>query len=223
MPELSFEIAGLRTAQSSLAPLLQFKLRIANSPADETVQAILLNTQIQIQSPQRHYTTREKENLVELFGPPEMWGQTLRNRLWASASTTVGSFRGCIETILPVPCTSDFNLASTRYFNGLEGGDVPLLFLFSGTIFYSNATNRLQVTPISWNSECTWRMPAQAWRDLMERHFPNTAWLSLQRDIFDRLSAYKRENGILTWEDTFAQLLDASHATRDTQPVEVSV
>jgi hypothetical protein len=144
---------------------------------------------------------------VELFGPPEGWGKTLRNRLWAHANATVGAFRGSTETILPVPCTYDLNIASTRYFYGLEGGEIPLLFLFSGSIFYSGPDQRLQVVPISWNAECAYRMPTEVWRNLMEQHYPNTAWLSLRRDAFDQLYAYKRRHGIVSWEQAIEQLL----------------
>jgi hypothetical protein len=41
----------------------------------------------------------------------------------------------------------------------------------------------------------------------MDRHYPNSAWLSLRRDIFERLCAFKRENGIATWEETVERLL----------------
>lgn len=207
MPDLSFEIMGAEPAASGVTPLLHFKVRATNSPADELIQAVLLNAQIQIQSPQRSYNPREKENLVELFGPPEVWGKTLRNRLWAHANTTVGAFTGHTETVLPVPCTYDLNVASTRFLYGLEGGEVPLLFLFSGSVFYRAADGRLQVSPISWNAECIYRMPTEVWRSLMEQHYPNTAWLSLRRDAFDRLYEYKRHHSLVTWEQAIEQLL----------------
>ena len=52
-----------------------------------------------------------------------------------------------------IPRTFDFNVASTKYFDGLNGGDIPLLMLFSGTIFYASQENALQVAPISWELE----------------------------------------------------------------------
>ena len=64
-------------------------------------------------------------------------------------------FRGTTEAILPVPCSYDLNIAATKYFYVLEEGEVPLLFLFSGTIFYAGADGRLQVQQISWNNECS--------------------------------------------------------------------
>lgn len=42
----------------------------------------------------------------------------------------------------------------------------------------------------------------------MDRHYPNSAWLVLQRDLFDRLYAYKRRNGLATWDQAVEQLLN---------------
>lgn len=84
---------------------------------------------------------------------------------------------------------------------------MPLLFLFSGTIFYAGEGGRLQVQQISWNQESAFRMPVALWKDLMNEHYPNTAWLYLHRDVFDRLYAYRRANGIATWEETIERLL----------------
>lgn len=207
MPDLDFQITGVEPAANGLTPLLHFKLQITNSPSTEMIQAVLLNAQIQIQCPQRAYTPTEKEKLVELFGEPERWGQTLRNKLWAHTNATVGTFSGGAEIILPVSCTYDLNVVATKYFYALEGGEVSLLFLFSGSIFYATPDGRLQVERISWNKECVYRMPAKVWRELMDRHYPNSAWLSLQRDVFEQLCAFKRENGIATWEETIERLL----------------
>jgi hypothetical protein len=109
-----------------------------------------------------------------------------------------------------MPCTFDLNVAVTKYFHALEDGDAPLLFLFSGSIFYEAEDGRLQVGQISWNKECAYRMPLRAWRHIMEQHFPNSAWLYLRRDIFDQLYAYKRQRGFGTWEAAIVRLLAAT-------------
>src|SRR6185369_17039039 len=163
--------------------------------------------QIQIQSPQRPYNEGEKEKLLDIFGTPERWGQTLRNRFWTNTNTTVGAFAASTEAILPVPCTFDLNVLATKYFQALEGGEIPLLFLFSGSIFYAGADGRLQVQRISWDKECVYRMPLRVWQDLMNAHYPNTAWLSLRRDVFEHLCAYKRAQGLVSWEETVERLL----------------
>ena len=212
MPELEFQISGVRAAAKGLTPMLQFAVSIKNSSV-ESVRSILLHAQIQIQSPRRTYNPREKANLIELFGTPEIWGRTLRSCLWTYADTTVGGFDREIEAILSVPCSYDLKFAATKYFYGLEDGDIPLLFLFSGTIFYSGENGCMQTQPISWNKEAAFQMPLSTWKNLMEEHFPNSAWLYLRRDIFDRLYAYKRANGDATWEQTVERLLPETTLT----------
>ena len=148
MPDLNFQITGVEAVARGVVPLLHFGVRISVQPANHTIHRLFLNAQIQIQSPQRRYTPAEKKRLFELFGPPEGWGQTLESRLWAHTSATVGAFTDEVEAILPVPCTYDLNLAATKYFYALEGGEVPLLFLFSGPLFYPSEDGRLQVEAV---------------------------------------------------------------------------
>ena len=213
MPDLSFQVTGIEPAARGLMPLLHFNLQVSNQPSTERIQAVLVQAQIQIQAAQRRYNDREKEGLKDLFGTPDRWGQTLRNRLWAHATATVRPFSGSTDSVLPVQCTYDFNIIATKYFNALEGGEVPLLFLFSGTIFYLAPDAGLQVEQISWDKECLYRMPVKVWAELMNHHYPNSAWLSLQRDAFDRLCAYKSRLGLLTWEQVIERLL--AHDTEE--------
>ncbi len=196
-------------------PLLHFKLEITNTPESETIQSILLQAQIQLQPTQRSYVAAEKEKLGELFGTPDRWGQTLRARLWTHASANVRQFTGKMETVLPVPCTYDLNVAATKYFYALEGGEVPLLFLFSGTIFYLGLEERLQIQQVSWNKECAYRMPITVWQAMMDEHYPNTAWLALERSLFDRLYAFRRREGLTDWEQTIARLLPEPNESKE--------
>jgi len=208
MPDLKFQITDIEPAVCGLVPLLRFNVEIRNRPETEAIHSIMLHAQVQIQSPQRSYNADEKERLSELFGQPDRWGQTLRNRLWGHSETTVRGFTCSTEATLPMPCTFDLNVAATKYFHALDGGDVPLLFLFSGTVFYEAEDGRLQVQQIPWDNESSYRMPVEIWQKMMDRHFPNTAWLYLQRDVFDKLYAYKRSQGCASWEQTIACLLD---------------
>jgi len=124
----------------------------------------------------------------------------------------VRPFTGATTATLTVPCTFDLNVMATKYFYALEGGEIPLLFLFSGTVFYEGPDGNLQVQQISWNKECAYRLPVAVWRELMDHHYPNTAWLSLNREVFERLYAYRRSHGIATWDQTIEQLLPAMEA-----------
>jgi hypothetical protein len=67
----------------------------------------------------------------------------------------------------------------------------------------------LQVAPISWNKESKYRLPVKVWKDLMDAHYPNSAWLSLHRDTFEKLSQFKRREGIPTWDEALDRALAA--------------
>lgn len=219
MPDLNFQVTGVEPATRGLVPLLVFDLEVTNTPAEEQIQSATLQVQIQFECPKRAYNSSEKEKLADLFGTPERWGQTLRNRLWILASASLSPFSGATTAKLPVPCSFDLNLSAAKYFHAIEEGDIPLLFLFSGTVFYSGPDGRLQAQRISHEKECSWRMPGQTWRELMDHHWPNTAWIVLQRDVFERLNEFKRQNGLPTWEQTLERLLaeaDAHSTAKET-------
>jgi len=207
VPELSFQVEGAEVVPYAASPLLAFKLRIANADASEQIQSITLRCQIQIETTKRHYTAEEKERLRDLFGEPERWGHTLRAMLWTHATAVVTPFAGSTLVDLHVPCTFDFNVAATKYFAGLESGEVPLNLMFSGTVFYEDNERGLQAVQIPWDREAHFRLPVRAWEEMMEHYYPNSAWLRLRRDVFDRLYSYKMRRGIPTWEQAIESLM----------------
>ncbi len=207
MPELSFSVEEAAPVPYGAAPTLAFKLRISNSVAGETIHSIALRCQIQIEATRRRYTPEEQRKMLDLFGEPERWSQTLRSLLWTHASAVVPGFEGSTVADLLVPCTFDFNVAATKYFEGLGDGDIPLRLMFSGTVFYAGEDGVLQVSPISWEQETTFKLSQKVWRAMMDSYYPNTAWLSLRRDVFDRLYQYKTQHGIPTWEQALERVL----------------
>jgi hypothetical protein len=213
VPDLSFEVVESGPQPYAAAPLLIFRLAVSNAEPEEPVHTVALRCQIQIEPTRRHYGDGDKERLLDLFGEPHRWGQTLKTMLWTHTSVVVSSFRGGTVVELPVPCTFDFNIAATKYFAGLEDGEVPLCLQFSGTVFYENDRGTLQVAQIPWSKEARYRMPVGVWRAMMETYYPNSAWLCLRRDVFDRLSRYKRARGLPTWEQTLEGLLAGAEET----------
>jgi hypothetical protein len=210
MPDLSFEVISAEVAAYSVIPLLIFKMRIVNEIEEEQIQNISLKSQIMLTVTQRRYSAEEKAKLKELFGEPERWSKTLRTFLWANVNTVVPRFSGSTIVDLPVPCSYDFEVVSTKYFNALEDGEIPLNFLFSGTIFYDGEAGNLQIGQIPWSKEANFRLPVALWKDAIATAFPNTTWIRLQKDVFDQLYQYKITHGLITWEDVLARLLHAS-------------
>ena len=209
MPNLDFSVDGAEVLRFAAVPSLLFKLRIANLE-EEPIRSVALNTQIRIAATQRHYDAAEQERLLELFGEPSRWKDTLRSLLWTHTVVQVPPFSGSTVADMPVTCTYDLEVVAAKYFYALEDGEVPLEFLFSGTIFYAGEDGRLQVARISWEKDAEFRLPVRLWKEMMERYFPNSAWIRLHRDAFDQLYDYKIRRGLPTWETTIEALLHAS-------------
>src|SRR5580704_12958731 len=191
MPDLSFRIEEASVVSFAVAPTLAFKLRIENAVADEMIHTVALRCQIQIEVTRRRYTGEEQGRMRDLFGEPDRWSQTLRSLLWTHANIVVPSFCDSTLVDLPVPCTFDFNVAATKYFEGLTDGEIPLNLMFSGTVFYAPEDSPLQVAPISWEQEAKYKLPQKLWREMMDSYYPNSVWINLHRDIFERLYQYK--------------------------------
>jgi hypothetical protein len=206
VPQLSFRIADAAAERYSVAPVLNFGMSVERSGGGP-VRSILLDTQIQIAARRRPYGETEQAALVELFGTPDRWGTTLRTLLWTRTTLVVPPFTDSAEVTLPVACSYDLEANAANYLSGLQDGEVPLEFLFSGSVFYAGPGGMLQTARISWEQEAEYRLPVSVWREAMDRHFPGAAWLRLGRPAFDRLRAYKAEHGLRTLEDAVERLL----------------
>ena len=207
MPELHFQIEGAEAVPHAAAPLIALKLRVGNSPATETIHAINLRCQVQIEPAKRRYVANEQVKLLDLFGTPERWARTVKPLLWMNTSVAVPRFIGETLVDLQLPCTFDFNVAATKYFHALDSGDIPVTVLFSGTLFYEALDGSLQISQIPWNRESSYRLPVSVWKEMMELHYPNSAWLCLHRETFEQLYNYKVRHGIPTWEQAIARAL----------------
>jgi Family of unknown function (DUF6084) len=209
MPDLNFRVDGVEVPPFAATPQLAFQLGITNADRQDPIHSITLRCQVRIAATRRRYNPQEQERLIDLFGEPDRWSQTLHSLLWTHASVIVPAFDSSSVVDLNVACTYDFNVAATKYFYALDAGEVPLLFLFSGTIFYAAGDGALQIDQIAWSKEAPFRLPILVWQEMMDRYYPNNAWLPLRKDVFDRLYRYKRRHGLPTWEHVLEHLLPA--------------
>jgi hypothetical protein len=201
-PELAFAVEGAEPLAHAAVPTLRFALRVES---DLPVRSVLLDVQVQIAARRRPYDEAAHERLFELFGPTENWGTSLRTLLWTRTTLVVPPFSAAAVVDLDIPCSYDLEVLASRYFDALQDGDVPLEFLFSGTVF---AGTPLQVTRISWEKEAEYRLPVPVWKETLERHFRGTAWLRLGKPAFDRLSAYKSRHALASWDEAIDGLLE---------------
>lgn len=220
MPELHFQIEGAEAVLHAATPLIALKLHITNFPATETIHAITLRCQVQIEPAKRRYLPNEQEKLLDLFGTPERWARTVKPLLWMNTSVAVPRFTGEQLVDLELPCTFDFNVAATKYFHALDSGDIPVAVMFSGTLFYEGPDGALQISQIPWDRESSYRLPVAVWKEMMEMHHPNSGWLCLRRDAFEQLYNYKVRHGLPTFEQAIAKAI-ASADTSAEIPEEV--
>jgi hypothetical protein len=206
--ELVFDCLGARPEKFAVTPSMSLLLRISETTG-ERIDAIALRCQIRIEPARRRYTAAEAEKLNDLFGDTQRWADTLKPMQLATVSTMVPGFAGSIETDLPLPLSYDLEIGSTRYFAGLEGGEIPLLLLFSGTVF-GTAGDRRSVQQVPWSKEAPYRMPLAIWRDAIDAHFPESAWIKMSRSTLDELLAFKTASALPTWDATITTLLSGA-------------
>jgi len=210
MPELSFTVVDVLPEPWAVAPNLLARVRVGES-SGERVHALALRAQVRIEPQRRRYDDTEERALLDLFGDRARFAQTLKPFSWLHTSTVAPGFTGETEIDLVLPCTYDVEVSGATYLRALRDGEIPLVFLFSGTVF-TRGESGFSVSPVPWDAEARHRMPVAVWRDLMETHFPNTEWVRMRRDTVDALAHYRHIRGLTTWDDAVAGLLAQASA-----------
>ena len=212
-PEIEFAVSAAEPLEYAATPTLKFALDIL-ARGGHPIRSLLLDVQIQIAARRRGYGPDSQGRLLELFGTPDRWATTLRTLPWLRTTVVVPPFTGASTVAVTVPCTYDLEVTAARYLAALEGGEVPLELMFSGSVFYIAPDGRLQTARIPWESEVAYDMPVAVWRRTMDAHFPGSAWLRLGRESYDRLCAYKARHAFASWEATIGALLETGSEVR---------
>ena len=214
-PDLTFTVTHAGMAPLTAVPTLDFHLAIARSGGGP-IRSILLTTDIRISPARRRHDRATQERLAEVFGVPERWAAQVRPLVWTRATTVVPPFDDRTAVVLPVPCTFDIELAATKYLRAVAEGDIPLDFLFSGTVFHDAVDGRLRTAQISWAKDTTYRLPTALWRQTTRCHGTDGGWIQLSHDSYERLDAYRARNALANWDQTAHALLDLDQAHADT-------
>ncbi len=202
---LNFRVTGVRTEPYAAVPTLMFTVAIEEVER-QPIESVMLRCQLRIEPGRRRYTHDEEQNLGEIFGETSRWGDTLKPFLWTHVATVVPGFSGETTFELPVACSYDLEVAGGKYFHALEGGDVSVVFLWSGSVFMRGPAG-LRVVQVPWDRESAFRLPVATWRQLMDQYFPNSGWLRLRRDTLDELVRFKARRGLPSWDDVMGALL----------------
>jgi Family of unknown function (DUF6084) len=216
MAELAFDCTGAEPDRYAVVPSMNLKLTISET-SGQRIEAIALRCQIRIEPARRRYTPAEEERLNDLFGDTSRWADTLKPLQFATVSVMVPAFTGSTEIDLPVPFSYDLEIGSARYFAGLESGEIPLLLLFSGTVF-GLVDGRISVQLVPWSKEALCRIPVSVWREAIDAHFPNTAWIKMSTQTLDELQRFKNRRALPTWDATLRALLERAADPAEREP-----
>jgi hypothetical protein len=206
MVDLDFSCVGVSADRFGATPAVTLKMRAATATPDQRVHAAAIRCQVRIEPRRRQYVEDEADGLGTLFGGRDRWDQTMQPLQLAFLTHLLPGFSGAADFDLSLPCSYDFEVGAHRYLDALEDGEIPLILLFSGTVFAGTAGS-LDVSPVPWHKETRVRLPVAVWREAMEVHFPAQAWLRLDRHTFDRLVAYGNHQQLAAWPDIVDRLL----------------
>jgi Family of unknown function (DUF6084) len=206
-PELDFAVREGGVLEHAAVPTLRFALEVTVTGEPTDVRSVALSVEIRIAATSRTYNPAERDRLAELFGGDEDWGRNLHAMHWTTLGVNIPPFSGSTIVDLPVTCTYDLEVSGAKYLHALDHGQIPLEFLFSGTVFYADESGRLQVGRIGWDKDAAYRLPVRVWRDMIDRHFPGSAWLRMSRDTYERLAAFKARGTYMSWDDAIEALL----------------
>lgn len=206
MSSYRFTVVDVAAEPYAATPQLTARVRVEESTGT-VVHAVALRCQVRIEPQRRGYTETEGPGLRALFGDRDRWADTLRPFLWMHTSTTVQGFTGTTDVDLPLPCSYDFDVVGSRYLHALGEGNVPLSFLFSGTVF-TRGTTGFSVEQVPWDCDARYALPVSVWRRMIDLYYPGTGWLRLDHDLVERLADYRARHGLTSWEETFDRLLE---------------
>lgn len=206
LPQPKFTILGAEVVKVAAAPTLKFNLAVTETLGWE-VFTIALTIQIQIDPNQRTYDAETRAKLFELFGEPSRWAATTRSFPWATVFVLVPGFTDATTVDVPVANNFDLELAATKYFYSLPGGEVPITFHFSGSIYYKGEDGRIQIVQVPWDSATKFRLPVEMWKAMVDHYYPNTVWITLRRPTMEALMEYKAKEGLPTFDACVSKLL----------------
>jgi hypothetical protein len=204
--DIDFACEEVVADRYAAAPTALLKMRAVEASGTR-VYAVALRCQVRIEPLRRHYSDDEADKVVDLFGERSRWGSTMQPIQLAFLSHVLPGFARECSFELALPLSYDVDVAAHKYLAGVEGGEIPLVLLFSGQVFTGSAGS-MSVEPVPWHKETTARMPVSVWREAMDAHFPNQAWLRVSRTTFDRLGVYRGRRGHLGWDQALNTLLD---------------
>jgi hypothetical protein len=208
-PEPDFWVLDCAAVPHTAAPTLSFTLRVKDGSGLE-VYTVALTAQIHLEASSRPHDGPVREALEDVFGEPERWNDTARSVIWAKREVLVPSFTGSTTFELQVPCSTDLELATTRYLEAVKDGEAPLAFHFSGQIFYRGAHDRMQLTMVPWHSTAQFRLALATWRKAVGER---GGLVRVPDDTFEALKRYRLDRGLPSLGAAVSELVERERVT----------
>lgn len=215
MSQLSFEVTNVAVEPHAAVPQLVATLAVEDPTATD-ITAIALRCIVLIEAQLRESLPDEERRLTDQFGSRERRTKSLKPMHWMQCGLLTQGFRGSSEIELPLPVTYDFEVMSSAYLHALRDGTVPLVFAFSGTVF-TRGKHGSDVEQVP-SRQVRYEMPISVWQDVMERYYPNSGWLRLDRDTLTALGHVKAAAGHESFDATIWSLLVAHTDAAKAQP-----
>ncbi len=212
-PWLEIEVSGVVPVLHAAAPILSFSLDLRDRSGREVFMAAL-TVMIQIEPIKRSYEPEERDRLRELFGEPHRWASSAQRMVWATESVLVQPFTGRTTVEMKVLCNYDLELAATRYFHAIEGGEVPLALHFNGSVYYAGEDGGLQIIQLPWDTVAAFGFPLTVWKQMIDSYYPHRGWLPLHRETLEALRRRKVERGLPTYDAAVLELLESGGEPR---------
>jgi hypothetical protein len=203
-PEPQLWVLDCAAVPHTAAPTLSFTLR-AKEESGLEVYTVALTAQIHLEASSRPHDAAVRDALVDVFGEPERWNDTARSVIWAKRDVLVPSFSGSTTFELQLPCSTDLELATTRYFEAVPDGEAPLAFHFSGSIFYRGAHDRMQLTMVPWHSTAQFRLPLATWRKAVG---DRGGLVRVTDATFEALKGYQHDRGLPSLGAAVSELVE---------------
>ncbi|MDP9228642.1 MAG: DUF6084 family protein [Actinomycetota bacterium] len=221
-PWLKFEITGAQFLKYAAAPTLSFAVDINDESGCEIFMASL-TVQIQTEPKKRSYTPEERERLTELFGDPKKWGQSAQRLQLSAEKVLLRPFTGTTSVDVEMLCNYDLELAAAKYFHAVDGGTVPMVFHWNGTVYYTDSEDKLQMVQIPWDTVSDHQLDIDVWKRMMDHYYPHRGWVPVQSETLEALRKLKTERGLMTFDDTVRYLIgeaggEAASATLQSRP-----
>lgn len=208
MVDLTFCVLDATASTHTASPEIALRLEVRTMRADQTVESVLLRSVVRIEASARSHDEHQRAKLRELFGEGSLWGRGSHSLVWCQTTSVVSRFQGKTQIGLTLPCSYDLAAVASKYLRAVGQGEVPIVVQLSGTVFHATPQG-LQAAPIPWHHEARFALSTAVFEQALAQHFPDASVITLRRELFDRLDAYRVAQGLGSWDHALDRLLSA--------------